>query len=62
MPKEEIVNLGIKKVSKLTFLKVIVLPKVFTDFLDDDMLVVMELFGDTLMITPANSPSLVEVE
>ena len=54
----KVLNLGIKKVSRSTFFKLIVLPKIFTDLLDEDMYVLMELVGETLMITPLNAADL----
>lgn len=60
--KNEYVDLGIKKISKLNFLKIIILPKIFTDFLDEDMYVYMELDGETLMITPALTSDLTDGE
>jgi len=58
--KIEILHLGIKKVTELNFTKIILLPKKFTDLLDEDMFVLIELVGDTLMITPTNSEYLSE--
>lgn len=58
MTNPKILTLGIKKVSRSTFFKMIVLPKIFTDLLDEDMYVLMELVGETLMITPLNSSDL----
>ena len=62
MTKRKVLNLGIKKVSSSTFFKLIILPKIFTDLLDEDRYVLMELVGETLMITPLNSSDLEEVE
>ena len=54
--------LGIRKVSRMNFSKLVTLPKQFTDFLDEDMYVIMALDGETLKITPAKTSSLTESE
>ena len=60
--KQGEIILGIRKVSRMNFSKLVTLPKQFTDFLDEDMYVIMALDGETLKITPAKTSSLTESE
>jgi len=48
--------LGIRKVSRMNFSKIVTLPKTFTDSLDEDMFVSMALENNTLRITPIRVP------
>lgn len=54
--------LGIRKVSRMNFSKIVTLPKQFTDLLDQDMYVILTLDGEILKLTPAKTSKNLESE